>query len=39
MLRKIKEKETLNRPNFTPAGNIGAPPFRVLTPTQAGQYK
>lgn len=36
MAKKNKEKETFNR---TTAPMIGAPPFRVLTPTQAGQYK
>lgn len=38
-MKKMKEKESINRQPFAPPGNIGAPPFRVLTPTQAGQYK
>lgn len=38
MIKKNKEKESVNRPN-PQVTHVPNPPFRVLTPTQAGQYK
>lgn len=37
--KKNKEKEAVFNRGPMPTPVIGAPPFRVLTPAQAGQYK
>lgn len=39
MAKKLKEKEAMSGRVPMPTPVIGAPPFRVLTPAQAGQYK
>ena len=39
MAKKLKEKEAMSSRVPMPTPVIGAPPFRVLTPAQAGQYK